>query len=127
MQDLEPFDSQDDEIPMEQDEPQETESLRGTLRRASDGCGWLLNGIDVNAYLARYNGHQVTLVITPIDAPSPAATGQLVCRECGFPLDDLGECLRCQWYNVVKARRRREELFQEIDRIVEQSWTEPYA
>lgn len=127
MQDLEPFYSQEDEIPWQGDESQETGTLRGRLYRANDGSGWQVDGVDLNAHLARYHGHQVMLVVASIDAASPGEDSRSVCRECGFPLDDLGECLRCQWYRVVRARQRREELFQEIDRIVEQSWVEPRA
>lgn len=128
MQDLEPFYSQEDEIPWQGDKSQETGPLRGRLRRSNDGSGWQLNGVDLNAHLARYHGHKVMLVIAPAHADLPVEHSQSVCRECGFPLDDLlGECLRCQWCRVVRARQRREELFQEIDRIVEQSWVEPRA
>lgn len=127
MQDLEPLYSHEDDIPVENDKAKETRVLRGRLWRSNDGCGWQLDGVDLQKFLAQYHTRKVMLVIAPIDAAPQVEPKQTVCSTCGFPLDDLGECLRCQWYRVVRARQRREELFQEIDRIVEQSWAEPHA
>ena len=67
---------------------------------------------------------ELMLVVASLDTAPQVENDRQVCSVCGFPLDELGECLRCQWYNVVQARQRRVELFQEIDRIVEQSWAE---
>jgi hypothetical protein len=125
MLDLESFYSRDSELPLE-NEPG-GKILRGTLRRSSDDSGWQIGSVDLDQYLAQYHDHELMLVVASLDAASQTENDRHVCSVCGFPLDELGECLRCQWYNVAQARHRRVELFQEIDRIVEQSWVEPRA
>lgn len=124
MQDLESFYSRDDEMPLEDDQAR-GEMLRGKLRRSSDDSGWQVGALDLDQYLAQYHGHELMLVVASLDAAPHVENDRYVCSVCGFPLDELGECLRCQWYSVAQARQRRIELFQEIDRIVEQSWIEP--
>jgi hypothetical protein len=127
MQDLEPFYSQEDESPLEEDEQEGTETLRGILHRAHDGLGWQVAGTDLNAFLAKYLGHKVMIVVASTDDIHEDGPHRYVCSTCGFPLDDLGECLRCRLYMVERARQQREELFQEIDRIVAQRWADPYG
>jgi hypothetical protein len=123
MQDLEPFYPGDDgEVLSEGDEESESEMLRGILHRAGATGRWQLGDVDLDRVLARYCGHRVMIVLASIDESPAVERSPHVCGTCGFPLDDLGECLRCQWYGVARARQRREDLFQEIDRIVEQSW-----
>jgi hypothetical protein len=81
-----------------------------------------LGEVDLDRVLARHCGHRIMIVVVSIDESPKAERSPDVCATCGFPLDDLGECLRCQWYSVARAKQLREDLFQEIDRIVEQSW-----
>jgi hypothetical protein len=127
MQDLELFYCQDDELSLEEDEEGEAEVLRGVLHRANSGRGWQVAGIDLNGFLARYLGHKVVIVVASTDKAREVEPNRVVCATCGFPLDDLGECLRCRLYTVERARQQREELFQEIDRIVAQRWADPYG
>ena len=124
IQNLELFYLEDDETPSDEDEPTEAEVLRGKLCRSNDGCDWQLDDMDLNQYLDQYHDHKVMLVVASINAASQVENNRSVCSTCGFPLDDWGECLRCQWHSMVRARRRREELFQEIDRIVASCWTD---
>jgi hypothetical protein len=123
MQDLEPFYlGEDGEVLPEGDEESESEMLRGVLRCAGATGHWQLGNVDLDKVLAPYSGHRVMIVLASIDESPEAEHSPHTCSTCGFPLDDLGECLRCQWYSVARAKQLREDLFQEIDRIVEQSW-----
>jgi hypothetical protein len=50
-----------------------------------------------------------------------------VCNTCRCPLDNLGQCPRCTLRRVAAAsglrvKRRGQDLFREIDRIVAKSW-----
>jgi hypothetical protein len=118
MHDLEPF------YHAEEPEVGEGEMLCGILHRANDGQGWQVAGIQLNKHLAKYLGRKVMLIFAQAETTPQEAPRRHVCDTCGFPLDELGECLRCQWYGVLQARQRREALFQEIDQIVEQCWAD---
>jgi hypothetical protein len=82
-------------------------------------------GINLNRFLGKYLGHKVMMILGSTESSQEETPEQQVCNACGFPLDELGECLRCQWYGVVQARQRREVLFQEIDQLVERCWADP--
>ena len=126
MQDREPFYHGDDgEGFPEGDAESESETLRGILRCAGATGRWRLGDVDLDKVLAPYCGHSVMIVVASIDESPEVERSPHVCSTCGFPLDDLGECLRCQWYGVARARQRREDLFREIDRIVAQRWADP--
>jgi hypothetical protein len=122
-QDREPFCFEEDsEGHLEGHAESEAETLRGVLRYAGASGRWQLGEVDLDRVLARHCGHRIMIVVVSIDESPKAERSHDVCATCGFPLDDLGECLRCQWHDVARARQRRRDLFQEIDRIVEQSW-----
>jgi hypothetical protein len=127
MQDLEPFYTESlDELHREESKRRTEYVLRGTLRRTVSGCGWLLDGVDLMECLDPYHNHELVLKITELD-PSPTDNDRRACATCGFPLDEMGCCVRCQWSSVSRTRQRLQSLFREIDRIVDQSWDNPHA
>jgi hypothetical protein len=67
------------------------------------------------------------IVIAPLGKVGAREVPRIECEICGCPLDDMGDCPRCQLHFVQAARQRlqrvqREMLFAEIDQIVEQRW-----
>ena len=54
---------------------------------------------------------------------------QYACGICGFALNDLRECQRCRMQveetaKGLSRRKKREDLFREIDEIVDERWEE---
>ena len=101
--------------------------IRGALRYDEQSGNWYLGDVNMTPYLARYRDHEVMVVIAPLGKVEPRETPRLVCDICGCPLDDMGDCPRCQLHFVQTARRlrervQREVLFAEIDQIVEERW-----
>jgi hypothetical protein len=101
--------------------------LRGTLRYDQESGNWYLGEVNMTPHLARYRDHEVMVVIAPLDRAEPRQEPRLVCEICGCPLDDMGDCPHCQLHFVQAAhwhreQVRRERLFAEIDRVVEERW-----
>ena len=105
-----------------EDEGDGGDVLDGVLHRAADGPGWQVAGVDLDEYLARYLGHKVMVIVASSKAVAEEETEQYACSKCGFPLDERGVCLHCGWHALAKAKFRMKVLFEQIDRIVEQSW-----
>jgi hypothetical protein len=101
--------------------------LRGALRYDEESGTWYLGDANMTPHLARYRDREVMIVIVPLGKVGAREVPRLECEICGCPLDDLGDCPRCQLHFVQAARQRlqrvqREMLFAEIDRIVEERW-----
>ena len=101
--------------------------LRGALRYDDESGNWYLGDANMTPHLARYRDREVMIVIAPLGKVGAREAPRLECDICGCALDDVGDCPRCQLHFVQAARRRlqrvrREMLFSEIDRIVEQRW-----
>jgi hypothetical protein len=110
-----------------EDEGNGGDILDGVLRRANDGPGWQVAGVDLNEYLARYLGYKIMVIVASAQAVPEEETEQYACSKCGFPLDEMGVCVQCGWHAVAKAKFRMKTLFQQIDQIVEQCWAGPGA
>ena len=101
--------------------------LRGDLRFSSYSGGWQLGDIDFSVHLAKYRDHEVVIVIASVGRAIEVEKEKYVCGICGFALNDLGECPRCKMQvertaRGLRKRKQRDELFREIDQIVEDQW-----
>ena len=101
--------------------------IRGALRYDEQSGNWYLGDVNMTPYLARYRDREVMIVIAPLGKVEAREVPHLVCDICGGPLDDMGDCPRCQLHFVQSARQlrervQREVLFSEIDQIVDERW-----
>lgn len=101
--------------------------LRGALRYDEKSGNWYLDDVNMTPYLARYRDQEVMIVIAPLDKVQAREEPHLVCDICGCPLDNMGDCPRCQLHFVqtawqLRERVPRELLFAEIQEIVEERW-----
>ena len=101
--------------------------LRGALRYDEESGNWYLDDVNMTPHLARYRDREVMIVIAPLGKVEPREEPRRVCDICGCPLDELGDCPRCQLHFVQTARRLRERvqrdaLFSEIDQVVSERW-----
>jgi hypothetical protein len=84
----------------------------------------------LSEHLARYRDHEVVIVVASVGKVGEVDKSKYVCGVCGFALDGLGECPRCKMQiertaRGARARWQRDELFREIDEIVDQQWDGP--
>jgi hypothetical protein len=103
------------------------EVLRGDLRYPSYSGGWQLGKIDFSEHLAKDRDHEIVIVIASVGKAGEVEKEKLVCGICGFELADAGECPRCKMQiektaRGLRRRQQRDELFREIDEIVEERW-----
>lgn len=67
--------------------------VQGRLHRSAEGGRWMVDGVKLNEWLARYDGQEIVLIVASLedDRPVPRKT----CRTCGD--DYVGvECPRCR-------------------------------
>ena len=106
------------------------EVLRGALRYPSDSGGWQLGPLDLSEHLAKYRDHELLVIIASVGKAGEGQPEQYVCGICGFALTKLGDCPRCKLQNEetakdLRASRERQELFQQVDEIVDEVWAGP--
>ena len=104
------------------------EVLRGPLRYPSESGGWQLGDIDLSEHLAKYQGHDLIVIIAPTGL-AEADKERYVCGICGFAMTELGDCPRCKLQNEetaqgLRRRQEREALFRQVDDVVSASWHE---
>jgi hypothetical protein len=97
------------------------------LRYPSESGGWQLGDIDLSEHLGKYRDHEVVVVIASVGKAGEVEKEKYVCGICGFALTELGECPRCKMQiertaRGLRKRRQRDELFKEIDEIVDDEW-----
>ena len=79
----------------------------GDLSYPSQASGWQLGDPDLGEYLTRYRGKHLVLIIAPVgDAPSPTYT----CGICGFVMNEVGECPRCEVQTIELEQEIREQV-----------------
>jgi hypothetical protein len=67
--------------------------VQGETGRAADGYRWLVNGQDLDSWLARHAGEEVVVILASLedDRPLPSKT----CRTCGTEYSGSA-CPRCR-------------------------------
>jgi hypothetical protein len=58
-----------------------------------DTGGWQLGDLDLSESLDRYRDQRVVLIIAPMEE---AGSATYTCGVCGFVMNEVGECPRCE-------------------------------
>ncbi len=67
--------------------------VEGRLRRSAEGGRWMVNDVELNEWLARYDGQEIVLIVASLEDDRPIPPK--VCRTCGT--EYIGaKCPRCR-------------------------------
>ena len=70
--------------------------LRGQLTKAAGGSRWSLGDVDLDAWLERYQGQELVVVVAPVGPPSEE---RRYCRTCGTEFTG-NVCPHCREVNL---------------------------
>jgi rubrerythrin len=90
--------------------------LEGALRYPSGTGGWQLGDLDLSEYLDRYPHQRLVLIIAPVGDAEPAT---YICGVCGFVMDEVGECPRCELAAEAESEGQGGETADILDQVRE--------
>jgi hypothetical protein len=67
-------------------------ALRGFLQKEEESGNWTLGNIDLSAWLDRYQGQELVVIVVPLQSEAPPLK---VCRTCGREYQEP-ECPHCR-------------------------------
>jgi hypothetical protein len=92
------------------------DALEGTLCYPSETGGWQLGDIDLSEYLDRYRDQRLVLIIAPVGEAEPVT---YTCGVCGFVMDEVGECPRCELAAEAESEGQGGETADILDQVRE--------
>jgi hypothetical protein len=96
------------------------EVLRGPMRYPSYSGGWQLGDLDLSEHLAKYEDHEIVVIVASLGKAGEVEKEKYVCGICGFAMTELGECPRCKLQRERTARGIRAwRMFREINEHLE--------
>ena len=99
------------------------EVLRGPMRYPSRSGGWQLGDLDLSEHLAKYEDHEIVVIVASLGKAGEVEREKYVCGICGFAMDHVGECPRCKLQRERTARGlRRRAFLSEIDELLRNKW-----
>ncbi|MBL7064937.1 MAG: hypothetical protein ISS49_12135 [Anaerolineae bacterium] len=67
--------------------------VEGRLRRSGEDSRWMVDDVELNEWLARYDGQEIVLIVASLEDDRPIPPK--VCRTCGNEYIGV-ECPRCR-------------------------------
>ena len=67
--------------------------VEGHLYRTAEDGQWMIADVELNEWLARYDGQEIVLIVASLDDDRPLPSK--VCRTCGTEYGGI-ECPRCR-------------------------------
>jgi hypothetical protein len=98
------------------------EVVEGNLRYPSQSGSWQLGDMDLSEHLDRYRDQRLMVVFVPL---GKAEKEPVICGICGFVIDEVGECPRCELAlrsatDAIERRiQERDQLFDDIEGFLE--------